>query len=75
MNVLSNINKLKAFIAPKITKLITFIDDNVNRLSSQGGLFVDSIGIYKLLDIQIHWPLQFSALIILVPHIPPTMIQ
>ena len=46
MNVLSNINKLKAFIAPKITELITFIDDNVKSSVYTGGVIR---GLYRYL--------------------------
>ena len=36
-------NKLKTIIAFQMTYLITFLDNNVNRLYTQGGIFMDSI--------------------------------
>ena len=46
-----------------------------NLLSKHEGKLMESIVIYILLDLQQHWPLQVSSLIILVLHLPPTMAQ
>ena len=43
MKSLSKTDKLKAFIAPKMIDLITFLDNNGNWLSTQGGIFMESI--------------------------------
>ena len=43
MKALSKGDKIKAFIAPNITDLIIFLDNNKNRLSTQGEIFMDSI--------------------------------
>ena len=42
MNVLTNSEKLRYFIAPKIIDLITFIDKNVNLQSIQEDTFMVS---------------------------------
>ena len=46
-----------------------------NWMYAKERIFMDPVIIYKLLDPQLHLPLQVSALIILVLHIPPTIIQ
>ena len=48
MNTLSNSDKLRAFIAPKITYLITFLDNNGKSVVCTGG---DIHGIYRYLEI------------------------
>ena len=55
--------------------IIKLLDNNENRISMQGEIFMEFTVIYKLLDPQLYWPLQVSALIILVLHITPTIIQ
>ena len=42
MKMLSKSDKLKAFIAPLITYLITFPANNGNLLSTQGKIFMES---------------------------------
>ena len=42
MKALSKSDKLRAFIAPKMTDLITFLDNNINMLSIQDETFMVS---------------------------------
>ena len=46
-----------------------------NLLFTQEETFMDSIVIWKWLDIRKHWPLHIIYLIVLVLHLPSTMIQ
>ena len=46
MKALSNSDKLRAFISPKITDLITFLDNNGKSSTYKGG---DIHGIYRYL--------------------------
>ena len=52
MTALSKSDKLKAFIAPKMTNFITFLDNNINLLSIQKEILMESIVIYRLLELQ-----------------------
>ena len=58
-----------------MTDIITFLDNIGKLVVYIGEIFVDSIVIYKLVEPQIHLPLQVRDLIIVVFYIPPTMIQ
>ena len=43
MKVLSNSDKIKALIAPNMEYITTFLDNNKNRISAQGKIFMDHI--------------------------------
>ena len=45
MDAFSKSDKLRAFIVPKMTDLITFFDNNGNLLSIQEDTFMESIAI------------------------------
>ena len=52
-NSLSRSYKLKAFISPKMTDIITFIDNNVNLGIYTGETSMEYIIIWKLLEPQL----------------------
>ena len=75
MKAFSNFKKLKAFIVPKMIDIITFPDNNGKSAVYTGVIFMNSIFFWKWLDTQLNWQPQFSAIIILVLHLTPTIIQ
>ena len=46
MKALSNSDKIKAFIAPKMTGVITFLESNNKMMSTQEETFMEYIFIY-----------------------------
>ena len=75
MKALSNSDKLKALIAPKMIDLVRFLDNNRKYYVYKGG---NIHVIYSYLEMIVdpnNLPLQVSALIILVLHLPSTIIN
>ena len=67
--------KFKHLLHPGLQISSNYLTTTENQLSTQEETFTDSIVIYKLLNPQLHWTLQVRSIIILVPHIPPTIIE
>ena len=65
----------KHSLRPRLQISSHYLTTTENFLCIQGLIYMDSIVIYKLLDTQLHWLLQFRALVILVFNISQKMIQ